>query len=897
MATPGIYRQGFYTSADLQEFLLRQQPGGLVLVPHMRLAHQVWRRQRQAARAQGLAAWEPLAMTTLSGWWQQLWQQAWLPWQPASLWQRLNYWLQVLEATPFQGQVLADLTWAALLDEAYDLLQRYQLPAPDPASLASPLLAWRQTVFQNFAALAAQEGLRTGAQIPQTLLQALTAEKIALPDYLVVVGLETPAPGEEQWLQAVAQRRPVLRLHVWGRQDQESQRLALALPDQRQEVAWVTAQVMELAQKHPLHRLAITAANLEDYLPLLRRLLQELLGPATTASGSLYNFSLGPTLADASLFQAALLPLTFLLGGERRQDLLAWLQSPYYGVWRDWQKTFLTWDLTWRENNIAYGWSALKKAGQGVTPVENGEHPATLIDQALALLTAGPAAFSTWHERLMQVWRFLAFPVLAEGADVEPWRRLQGLLADLAQAGGNRPWNAADFLEWLAWGAARQDLPGPGTSEAGIQIQGLLELRGLDYDVVFCLGLNMGFFPPPPRTLPLLTFQERAAVLGGTFSSQHQFAEISYRYLQAAAPQLILTRPLVCQDEEQLASQLIAATVAEKGITFAPLSHLHAGWLRSPAVRAAFCHPEAQPPAIGEECLALPLPEHISLTALERALACPCQFFFADLLGLAPLPEEEAGLTPLVRGQMLHQVVYRFTKRYSGLLAKTGTWQDHHAAALLEKVVAELAAEQPDDPHWQAEVARWLEAEDSLLRRWLALEKERYQEGWRWLAQEQVFGGLRLTGWPTQLRGRIDRLDVHQEHGLMLWDYKTGEILSKKALQDERRHFQLVGYLAAVQHKCLRVPGRQTLRAGIIGLKSSRPEHLKFEDFKYSVADWQEILQKKLQALGEVGQKIEAGRISPDPDPAPPQRESACQYCPFGLLCWSARPTAEEAGL
>lgn len=894
MTNPGISRLGFPTSDELQNFLLTLEPGGLVVVPHIRLSHQVWRRQRQRARSQGLAAWEPVAMTTLTGWWQQLWQQAWLPWPLASVWQRLVYWLQALEATPFQGLVLADLTWAALLDEAYDLIQRYQLPAPAPASLASPLLAWRQTVFQNFSALAAQNGMKTGSQIPQALLQALAAEQLNLPNYLVVVGLETPTAWEEQWLQAVAQRRPVLRVQVWGRQDQESQRLAVALPDQRQELEWVAAQLMELAQKHPLHRLAVTAANLEDYLPPLRRLLQEVLGPAATAAGGLYNFSLGPTLADSPLFQAAFLPLRFMLGGEQRHDLLSWLQSPYYAAWRDWQRTFLTWDLAWRENNVGYGWQSLKKAGPGVCQAEAGEQPATLIDQTLTLLAVGPATFSTWQERLRQIWRLLAFPALAEGAEADQWHRLQALLADLAQAGSNRSWSAADLLEWLSWGAARQNLPGPGTSEAGIQIHGLLELRGLDYDVVFCLGLNMGLFPPPPRTLPLLTPQERALVLGGTYSSQHEFAHITYRYLQAAAPSLILTRPLLYQDEAQLASQLIAATVPEKEVKFTALSHLHPGWLRSPAVRAAFTQPRAQPWQPPEERLPLDLPAQMPLTAVERALACPCQFFCRDLLGIESLPEVEAGLTPLTRGILLHQLVYQFTRRFAVILAQQGAWQDQVALSLLEEIAGEIISQQQADPHWQAELDRLLKAEDGLLRRWLALERERYEEGWRWLGQERAFSDLSLPGWPTALQGRLDRIDLHPEQGLMLWDYKTGEILKKTALENEKRHFQLVGYLAAVQHGRLRVPRGLPLRAGIIGLKSSRRDHLKFEDYKFSAADWEEILKEKLQDLAAVGRRVGEGAITPDPSPAPPLRNSACQFCSFALLCWYGSQTNGE---
>ncbi len=43
-------------------------------------------------------------MTTLSGWWQQLWRQLWLPVRPASILQRLVIWLQAMETQPPQGR-------------------------------------------------------------------------------------------------------------------------------------------------------------------------------------------------------------------------------------------------------------------------------------------------------------------------------------------------------------------------------------------------------------------------------------------------------------------------------------------------------------------------------------------------------------------------------------------------------------------------------------------------------------------------------------------------------------------------------------------------------------------------------------------------------------------------
>ena len=203
MSLPLENRQFFHTSAELQEFLLTQPPGVLVIVPQMRLAHQVWRRQRLAAMAAGQAAWEPVAMTTLSGWFQQLWRQLWLPVRPATVWQRLVLWLQAMEAIPPEEGIAADLSWAALLDEAFDLCQRYRLPPPTGLEAESPLIIWRQAVSQKFAAILTERGLITSAAMPDFLLEALRQGNLTLPDQIVLVGLETPAPDRA----AVASRR------------------------------------------------------------------------------------------------------------------------------------------------------------------------------------------------------------------------------------------------------------------------------------------------------------------------------------------------------------------------------------------------------------------------------------------------------------------------------------------------------------------------------------------------------------------------------------------------------------------------------------------------------------------------------------------------------------------
>jgi RecB family exonuclease len=308
-------------------------------------------------------------------------------------------------------------------------------------------------------------------------------------------------------------------------------------------------------------------------------------------------------------------------------------------------------------------------------------------------------------------------------------------------------------------------------------------------------------------------------------------------------------------------------------------------------VRAAFLPPTAGCREEGPEPLDVGLPEEISLSALETALTCPCQFFLKALLGLEELPDIAPGLPPRDRGSLMHEVLQAFTCRYLEVLNTSGKWDDGLAWQYLQETVAEYRHRVPEDIHWQAEFDRWLAGEGALLRQWLREEKERFLEGWRWLAMEDSFQGLRIPGWPTAIKGRLDRVDGHKTAGLMLWDYKTGTVPGKAEISQERHHFQLPGYLLAVQQGLTAVPRHSQARAGLIGLKSSRPEHLEYEDYKLTAEGWQEIVRAKLAEVARLGVRIRQGDFSPDPSKPPPDRNNSCQYCHFSRIC-GYRPEA-----
>jgi len=509
-----------------------------------------------------------------------------------------------------------------------------------------------------------------------------------------------------------------------------------------------------------------------------------------------------------------------------------------------------------------------------------------LLDRVWSLLKMASAPAGVWRRQLKSAWQELGFPGSLSEADSEAWDRLTGLLAEIERALGSEMMAAGDFLEWVKIGARQIILSGPGIQTAGVQVLGLLEMRGLDFSQLFCLGMNSGTLPAPPRPLPLLSAAEKRQVLGGTYQSQHRFAAELFAGLLGTAPCLTFTRPQLVAQEERVSTPLYLGNWSQAEM--AKLSTPHPAWLRSPAVRAAFQAPVSLvSPEQPFQAPTLTVPGQISLSQISTALGCPCRFLLEHMLKIRELPEIEAGLDPRERGQLLHAVLARFVADFKEILDTDQVWDQARARELLQEAAREVLAPLAFDLHWQAEADRWL-GEAGLLWEWLRLEWERFEAGWRWLDTEVAFQDLCGQDWPFAVAGRIDRLDHHPEsNDLIVWDYKSGEVPKKHQVLEDIEEPQLACYLLAVEQG--RLPGQpeaQKLRAGFIGLKSPRPHHLKHEDFNAPPEKWAAAAAAFARRVAALGRRLAAGDFRPDPNPAPEGKgQGVCQYCHYNLIC------------
>ncbi|MDP2798269.1 MAG: PD-(D/E)XK nuclease family protein, partial [Deltaproteobacteria bacterium] len=518
-----------------------------------------------------------------------------------------------------------------------------------------------------------------------------------------------------------------------------------------------------------------------------------------------------------------------------------------------------------------------KKKPEILSVIHPSGHDLARLIQSLT----GKRTGAGWIEALYRLWDIMQFPAINNEYEERVSRHLQENLAVLVCDLGEERIDAYTFYAWLKYALEETKVNVPGYEEAGIQVIGLIESRGLSFDHLYVVGLSAGSLPQPVRHFPLLTREEKSLVQGATIESQYLFAEQAFAHLMTVAPAITLTRPLEEKSDPLPASPFWPEGEENTAVNYwlePGRASLRAGWLRQ-AHEGWRDHPIPYPTE-DTPLVPAPLPDELSVTAIEKAISCPFKFFADTVLRLSELPEPTIGISSQEKGNRLHRLFALFTSR----MRKQGVFLTDagQSESILKECIAEALADVTDNPHWQIERERW----SGLLATWLCLERKRGEEGWRWLLEEANFSSLQNASWPFTLHGRIDRIDINDgERKICCWDYKTG---SAPPPVDIHTHFlapQLPLYLLALRGGKTSLPvSFQSLAAGYISLKSEG--EVQFSEPVKEEAGWETCLSAWEKEITSLGQRLSAGNFPADPKPIPKgNRNGACQYCPYLTLC------------
>ena len=275
--------------------------------------------------------------------------------------------------------------------------------------------------------------------------------------------------------------------------------------------------------------------------------------------------------------------------------------------------------------------------------------------------------------------------------------------------------------------------------------------------------------------------------------------------------------------------------------------------------------------------------DEISVSGLEMLLSCSSRFFFGHLLQIEPLLEIQRGLDPPSRGKKIHEILAVFGWKILPELNQAPSSLERFCETLRETIRDQLKS-LLSIPYWSVEVKR-LAGDDAgvpgLLIEWLRREWDRFQEGWQRVGLETPFSGMKFEGCSISLKGRLDRLDVHPEQGVVCWDYKTGRIPGIKEIWDELSHPQLPLYLLAIQRGLIEKISKEAaaqIGAGYIDLQSIR--YLKHIDRIKISEDVELLLARCEEQVRCALDRLECG------DVAPRWLKARCDLkCPYGCLC------------
>jgi RecB family exonuclease len=436
----------------------------------------------------------------------------------------------------------------------------------------------------------------------------------------------------------------------------------------------------------------------------------------------------------------------------------------------------------------------------------------------------------------------------------------------------------------------------PETPDAPIQVLGVLESAGLEFDALWVSGLTDDVWPMHARPNPFIppALQRKAQIPEASAEATlERCRRITGGWLKAAG-EVIVSHPVREDDRTLLPSPLVRAIPLIEGV--APLPEPGAGASSLAAPRPGKSRVPASAAGIAPILDALgvaPVPRYRDLIFAARQIetvedgqapalatrtprggtriladqaACPFRAFARHRLAAEALEEPVEGLDARARGLLLHTLMKELwteLKGSAGLVGDVGPAIEKAAT----RAVAEAKLEEPFAKLERARLAKLA---------WEWLEVERGRAPFTVAAMEEK-RKLKVAG--LELNGRIDRMDALESGGHALIDYKTGKPTPNEWLGERPDDPQLPLYALNAKEPISAV--------AFAKLRTGEMRYMGFSDREDLVPgvkaakDWKTLLEGWKKELEALGQGFAAGDARVDPK----ELLNTCRYCDLQPLC------------
>jgi ATP-dependent helicase/nuclease subunit B len=880
--------QGLYDITPLEP-LIRE--GRILLTPNSRLARRIKAEWDARCVVAGEQVWESPAVLPLESWLLQQWELAISlgllnPVTPLNPAQDIELWRQVIGEQERQSNdfhLLRPGSAAEMASQARDTLVRWQVEMGDRHIRqlfnlerdCDTFLRWMAGYERRLAKAGQCAIVDCLAQLP-SLTGCLPAAAVALVEFDALQPLMSSA------LTALCQDVCEIRSTALP-----GNRVAHSFSEPRGELQAVAAWAASLHRADPATTIGVVLTDLGgSRVPLEYLLRREFNCLGANYNELPVNFSAGIPLAQAPLIRDALEVLAIGLQHTTVSAVVRLLHSQFFvfpesgstnrqrlitGLYKDGREVLSLQDLQYAVNKA----SNAKDEGLVL-----GTYLLALSRMRELQRVMRPSEWVDCFREVLSVWGWPGKRSLdsLEFQQLDLWNRtLDAFRAFDAVCG---PVDFAAALQLLRDSCHRQ-ISQPQTDDSPVQVLGILEAAGLNFEHLWICGMQATRWPESPRPNPFIpvSLQKRLQMPHATSEREWVFSETLLEHYSQSCQNLHASYARQIDGVTDMPSPLL------KGFTSQPRSEaplVNAQWGDSQLERNLETLSDDRGPCLVKESLS----EVKGGSALiEDQSQCPFRAFARRRMLVEPLPAFSETLSPAERGALLHDALFALWDEIKDFasLAALATQPEEEVVARAVKAAIELVSSRK---RYSLGVKFWLlesQAMAKVLHEWLVVERQRSEFCVEALEQDII---LELAQLPIRLR--VDRIDQLPDGSRVIIDYKSGECSARDWLGNRPAKPQLLLYAIAEPDSVAalafaKVRTRQRGYAGlgrVVAAPGISTELPRVGQADEEPEDWSALNEYWRENLEQLAQSFVDGAAAVDPLSA-----SSCTWCGLQSLC------------
>ena len=852
---------------------LQFDPKTLVLTANQRLALRAQQAFDQLQQQSQKTSWPSAPIFAINSWLQQQ-AEFTLTSLLLNSQQEQQLWENIIYHNHDENELLNPTDTANMCMKAWQTLHAWNLSIDVLEESENQEVALFLQWAIQFQKLLTQHRWLCSAEIPQALIPH-SAEFIEPYQQLLLVGFDELTPALQTLITALETTTRVT--HITIEQIAQSQ-FRTQCHDQHTEILTMARWAKQQHDNHPQAKIGCVVPQLEKLRRQLFNTFTDVFTPNQRLPGvaldkSAFNLSAGQRFSDYPIIHSALNILQWLAPTIDIHQFGSTLQSNYLHQDPAEQDDTARLDLQLREmNEFELPFTAVFAASTRTTLTTDLVRRLYAVRE-LHKSAASEATLEYWCQLFQQIlaqagWPGYRVPNSEEYQLILRWRQLldEWMLYTPVCESHLSALDALSLLNKLA----RNTIFQAEGSHARVQILGVLEAGGNNFDYMWVMGLDDESWPGAPQPNPFLPYalQRDHHMPHATAEREFIYTQQMMRRLQHSATHVLFSSAMFEGDKHKNPSHLLAdipTTILDlPGHDHPPLTKLET--------------------LIDERAPAITDNETIKGGSwiLKHQSSCPFKAFASIRLQATSPVHPYFGIPAHQRGTLTHDVLERI-------------WKHLHSQQQLLK----LNQHELHDliyKHLHAAIAdQQRETDSELKRQLLNLEAKRLQDLINdWLAYEKQRAPFSVTAIETNLQCRIaaisfnlriDRIDTLENGQKIIIDYKTGSTSILNWFGERPRDPQLPLYLC---HQ----PGLNGLAYAEIQATQCRFKGITangdttlldcsaLEKVALAATDWTQQLEQWRQQIESLCHEFSDGVAS-----VTPAHSNSCTYCDLQSLC------------